>query len=121
MDRNLDKIREKIGEKEILAQLQEEASELAVAASKLRRALGNDNPTPVSIMEAVDMVLEEIADVSLCIRALHLNSGMERMKVMNTMTAKAERWAQRVGVSEEARTDDAEQHQFFIERFNRTC
>ena len=51
---------------EILAQLAEEATELAQAALKLRRALDGTNPTPVSIQEAGDRLVEEIADVRVC-------------------------------------------------------
>lgn len=51
---------------EILAQLAEEGAELTQAALKLRRALDGTNPTPVSIQEAGDRLVEEIADVRVC-------------------------------------------------------
>lgn len=50
-------------QEEILAQLAEEASELAQAALKLRRAMDMVNPTPVSMQEAGNRLVEEIADV----------------------------------------------------------
>lgn len=53
---------------EILAQLAEEASELAQAALKLRRALDGTNPTPKSVAECEENLLEEWADVDLCLR-----------------------------------------------------
>lgn len=51
---------------EILAQLAEECAELAQAALKLRRAIEGINPTPVSIQQAGDRLVEEIADVIVC-------------------------------------------------------
>lgn len=41
---------------EILAQLAEEASELAQAALKLRRALDGTNPTPKSVEECLENI-----------------------------------------------------------------
>ena len=55
---------------EILAQLAEEASELAQAALKLRRALDGTNPTPKSVAECEANLTEEIADVTNAISAL---------------------------------------------------
>lgn len=49
---------------EILAQLAEEASELAQAALKLRRALDDTNPTPKSVAECEANLIEEFADIS---------------------------------------------------------
>ena len=47
---------------EILAQLAEEASELAQAALKLRRALDGTNPTPKNVEECLENIQEEMAD-----------------------------------------------------------
>lgn len=55
---------------EILAQLAEEASELAQAALKLRRALDGTNPTPKSVAECEANLLEEFADISNAATAL---------------------------------------------------
>lgn len=44
---------------EILAQLAEEASELAQATLKLRRALDGTNPTPKSVAECEANLIEE--------------------------------------------------------------
>lgn len=55
---------------EILAQLAEEASELAQAALKLRRALDDTNPTPKSVAECEANLLEEFADISNAVTAL---------------------------------------------------
>ena len=50
------KVSDILPETEILAQLAEEASELAQAALKLRRALDGTNPTPKDIEECVRFV-----------------------------------------------------------------
>lgn len=54
-------------QEEILAQLAEEATELAQAALKLRRAMGRvGNPTSASFEEALEHLHEEMADVIVC-------------------------------------------------------
>jgi hypothetical protein len=55
---------------EILAQLAEEASELAQAALKLRRALDGTNPTPKSVAECEANLMEEFADISNAVDVL---------------------------------------------------
>lgn len=52
---------------EILAQMAEEASELAQSALKLRRAYDGKNPTPKTVGECLDNFKEEFGDVLLCI------------------------------------------------------
>lgn len=44
-------------------QLTEEAAELAAATSKLSRKLRKVNPTPKSLQECIDAVIEEYTDV----------------------------------------------------------
>lgn len=79
---------------EILAQLAEEAAELAQAALKLRRALDDVNPTPVTLPEACDNLVAEYADVSLCLGLL-LESE-DAKKALNMATEKAARWRKRL-------------------------
>lgn len=64
------KISDYLPPEEILAQLGEEASELAQAALKLRRALDGTNPTPKSVEECKTALCEEYADVIVCADAL---------------------------------------------------
>lgn len=59
------KVSDILPETEILAQLAEEASELAQAALKLRRALDGTNPTPKDIEECEMNLLEELADIKV--------------------------------------------------------
>lgn len=60
------RVNEILPQEEILAQLAEEAAELAQAALKLRRAMDALNPTPVSVQEAGNRLAEEVADVIVC-------------------------------------------------------
>ena len=70
---------------EILAQLAEEASELAQAALKLRRALDGTNPTPKSVAEcgiAVPFSKKILAAIDLSLPAFAgLNPLGERIVV----------------------------------------
>lgn len=66
-------ITERLPQTELLAQLAEEATELAHAALKLRRAYDGTNPTPVSRGDALGAVKEEIADVWLVLELLDLD------------------------------------------------
>ena len=71
-------IREALSQEELLAQLAEEAVELAHAALKLRRVYDGTNPTPVKRSEAFANLKEEIADVRLLLSVLELDRhGME--------------------------------------------
>lgn len=52
---------------ELLAQLAEETAELAQASLHLRRSIEGKNPTNVATEEAEAKLLEEIADVYVCV------------------------------------------------------
>lgn len=93
---SIDTIREHLGQAELLAQLAEEASELAKAALKLRRVYTGVNPTPVTGKEAFQNLLEEMADVSVCIHVLDFDRGENLCKVQQIMRAKVARWAARL-------------------------
>lgn len=83
-----------LSEAEILAQLAEEATELAHAALKLRRTLSNDNPTPVNHDDALKNMIEEFADVALCAAVLGMDEYISDMEKI--AESKASRWAQRL-------------------------
>ena len=72
----------------------EEATELAHAAMKLRRAYDGSNPTPMTKGEAIDNLIEEIGDVILYLEVLGFPVDPEvYRKDMNT---KLERWVRRL-------------------------
>lgn len=83
---------------ERLVCLAEEASELAQAALKYRRTLITSNPTPVDSETAYDRLLEEIADVKLCLKTLRTNS----IVISDTIEYKADRWLQRLEARNES-------------------
>lgn len=81
---------------ELLAQLAEEASELGHAALKLRRAVDGSNPTPVTVLEAVDDLREEIADVWLLIQTLGFDQGRDVEVYHEIISRKVDRWVMRL-------------------------
>lgn len=78
---------------ELLAQLAEEASELAQAALKLRRVEDGTNPARISKEDAIKNILEEIADFSLVINMLGFNSERNEVICREIMAEKTDRWA----------------------------
>jgi len=94
-----DFIREKVGISEILAQLAEEAAELAQAAIKYRRAITGTNPTPVAAEEALEKLREEIADVDLCL-VMAGDVAEEIDAELPRMETKRARWIERLKEAE---------------------
>lgn len=93
---------------ERLAQLAEEAAELAQAALKYRRALYGANPTPVTREQAYDNLDEEVADVLTCLASVMQPDGMARFWIEWNMEVgkKAARWRRRL--EERGRDGDGE-------------
>lgn len=87
-----DQIIQKVGECEVLAQLAEEAAELAQAALKLRRALDGKNPTPKTVEECRRDLCEEYLDVLICTGVLNLDLSPEGAE------DKLLRWMKRLGI-----------------------
>lgn len=83
---------------ELLAQLAEEAAELAQAALKLRRAIRRDNPTPTPLLLAEEQLWEEIADVELCLSVV---GATGKLRIAETQRMKAARWVERLKAREE--------------------
>lgn len=95
------------GRDEIFCQTSEESVELAQACDDLRRASmklskaalklrrAEHGTTPVSLTEATRAVLEECADVTVCIRALEALGVFNREELDNVMQEKLERWESR--------------------------
>lgn len=87
-------IRDHLSDEELLAQLAEEAGELAHAALKLRRVYDGKNPTPTGLNEACANLHEEIADVMNCLRVL--GYSIEPGTYQHAMDEKLDRWAGRL-------------------------
>ena len=85
-------IRRKMPMVERLAGLAEEACELAQAALKLRRVFDGTNPTPKREEDAIDDLIEEIADVNLYLSIIDYS----KCEVDRIMKQKKERWERRL-------------------------
>lgn len=91
----INEIRKTVSKDDLLCQLAEECSELAQAALKLRRAITKTNPTPVTYNQALEDLMEEAADVLLCLRILP--EVEENGYIIDIGIAeKAERWLNRL-------------------------
>lgn len=88
-------INKRLPEEELLAQLAEEASELAQAALKLRRAIDGRNYTPVTPQGARCGLIEEINDVRVCLMVLGL-AEVPNDDAKYMVQAKLRRWAERL-------------------------
>ena len=77
-----------------LIQLAEEASELSQAAIKLVRAMHGETPLPEEVARAC--LIEEIADVNVCLVAL----DPDQYAIEAMMRHKACRWERRLNAAE---------------------
>ena len=93
---DLELIRARLGDDELLCQLAEESNEMGKAALKLRRARTGVNPTPVTEEEAMEKLLEEIADVSLCLEALGVSDPIALLRITQIKNKKILRWIKRL-------------------------
>ena len=88
------RVKDYLTQAELLCQLAEESAELAQAALKERRALEDDNPTPVSYTDAHANLLEEVADVYVSLGELLSLEDWER--VARIREEKENRWIRRL-------------------------
>ena len=96
-----------IGVPALLEQTAEECCELAQACLKMARKLRDENPTPKSIEDIRDCVIEESADVQLCLELLETETRvLDFLKVGKAKQEKAERWCKRLGLSIDLEEDD---------------
>ena len=84
---------------ERLNALNEECGELIQASAKLIRTMSETGFTPVSRMEAREHLIEEIADVSVCMTALHDVAPLS--DVGEIITAKVNRWTERINAGQD--------------------
>lgn len=70
--------------------LAEEATELAQASLKMARIMRRENPTPVTIDDAYDNLIEEFCDLLICCRVLELETDT------NLIMEKTYRWQARI-------------------------
>ena len=79
-----------VPEPAILEQAAEECAELGQALLKLARILRNENPTPVTELNAIQNIIEELSDVALCMRILRFAPNVSQEEY------KCKRWIDRV-------------------------
>ena len=79
-------------EKTRLIQLAEESAELSQACLKLVRVMDGDSPAPEQAVR--DNLIEEMADVSVCMTALQDIAPLSQ--VGEIITQKAQRWEDRL-------------------------
>jgi NTP pyrophosphatase (non-canonical NTP hydrolase) len=92
-----EKILEKLGRAPVLEQLAEEDAEVAQAALKLARIIRGENPTPKTSYEAEEALEEEMADVSVCMRVLAIESiVIDVENVEKIAEIKMKRWLNRL-------------------------
>ena len=88
---NMKPIVDRIGLPALLEQTAEECAELAHACLKEARRLRGENPTPRTTEECKVYVMEEMADVALCIEMLEASDY-----TLDPIKAKLDRWRQRL-------------------------
>lgn len=96
---DLEYIAANLSDEDILCQIAEEATELAQAALKLRRAISQTNPTPMTVGEAVDNLFEEYGDTVGAFRvwAKKNNLDNEIYETSNkNIESKYDRWSDRI-------------------------
>lgn len=87
-----------VGPHALLDQLTEECCELGKAAMKVVRAMGEGTPTPVSLGEARENLVEEIADVMVMFTLLKVGflTEVENYDIEMEMDRKFDRFVDRV-------------------------
>ena len=104
------RISDALGSRARYEALAEECAELAQACMKMCRAISGENPTPIDIGDAVDMVTDEMLDVISCIVVVSVSGSISAgdtlalIEKMVTLNPKWERWAERLGIGK--RGDD---------------
>ena len=95
-EQKLDFIAAKVSQTSRLMQVAEECAELIQAASKLARIEAGDNPAAISKDEAINNLVEEIADVNNAIAALRLDEVLPSGIVEVLQREKIDRWYKRI-------------------------
>ena len=94
-------MRDRIGDAAMYEQLAEECAELGQAALKMARILRGENPTPVTEDEASAMVLEEAADVLICMDEVGVLDRPEMPRIAHEKRERFEaRWEEAHHASE---------------------
>lgn len=93
---DLEYVASHLSEEELLCQIAEEASELAQAALKMRRAITQRNPTPKTPEAALNDLWEEYEDLLNALNAYVIKTGNEADEAQSVSYSKLHRWADRI-------------------------
>ena len=85
-----------IGLPALLEQLAEECAELGQASLKYARRLRGENPTPKTGQECIDALVEETADVELCLNILIVAGIISNEDILKVFERKDNRWLDRL-------------------------
>lgn len=89
-----------IGVPALLEQTAEECCELAQACLKMARKLRDENPTPKSIEDIRENLIEEMADVELCLLQIEMSTDIVSSKEVDSLILeKFSRWEKRLGLN----------------------
>ena len=92
---------DKIGLPAVLEQCGEECCELGAASLKMARKLRGENPTPKSFEEIRLNLIDEIADVTLCMAILKYEAEITTDEITHAiMERKEQRWNDRIKEAE---------------------
>lgn len=88
---------EHIGVPALLEQTAEECCELAQACLKMARKLRDENPTPKSIEDVRESLVEELADVDVCTTTIIYATQLASPNELDLLTRKKyKRWEERL-------------------------
>lgn len=87
----------KIGVPALLEQTAEECCELAHACLKMARKLRDENPTPKSVEDIRDELVEEMADVNVCLKMIKWHTDITNVRDQWLLENRKEhRWYERL-------------------------
>ena len=92
-----DWIQKKLPLIDLRLQLAEECAEACMAAIKLIRAEREINYTPVTLEQAEEDLLEELADIEACKEVMGFHTSEYQAKLNQIVQEKTGRWARRLG------------------------
>ena len=93
-------VTEKLTKPSVLEQAAEESVELSHALLKYSRKLRNENPTPMTEEDIKQNLIEEIADVLLCIDYVCSASDIKESDILPIVVNKQLRWIKRLNKGE---------------------
>lgn len=85
-----------IGTPAILEQSAEECNELSQACLKMARKLRDENPTPKTLDDIRENLVEELSDVMLCIDYIISTCNIRMDEISPMIVEKQNRWIDRI-------------------------